>query len=208
MVMMDGSMTQNSIVSKVTYDRETGGRYTTYENVDGVWSARLFSMFSRPLNNKAFTVNNFLHFSYNRGIGFTDGIRNVSNSFNMHISPGIAYRPSNLELEIRPRYGIQSTSNSVQKSNNRLVHTYGGRFNGTVYTGIGIDLNTDLNYSQTSGYANGYDTRQWMWNAQISYSFLTGRQATVALKAYDLLQQKKNYRARDRDHDLRHDTTR
>ncbi|MDE6489761.1 MAG: outer membrane beta-barrel protein, partial [Muribaculaceae bacterium] len=50
MVMMDGSMTQNSIVSKVTYNRETGGRYTTYENVDGVWSARLFSMFSRPLN--------------------------------------------------------------------------------------------------------------------------------------------------------------
>lgn len=192
MVMMDGSMTQNSIVSKVTYNRETGGRYTTYENVNGVWSVRMFSMFSQPLRNKAFTFNNFFRMAYNRNVGFTDGDRNVSGSFDLHISPGLAYRPANLELELRPRYGLQTTSNSIQQANNRVVHTYGGRFNGTLYTKIGIDLNTDLNYSQTSGYANGYDTRQWMWNAQISYSFLKGRQATLALKAYDLLQQKKN----------------
>ncbi|MDE7442886.1 MAG: outer membrane beta-barrel family protein, partial [Muribaculaceae bacterium] len=192
MAMLDGSMTQNSIVSNVRYNRQTGGRYTTYENVNGVWNVRLFSMFSQPLRNKAFTFNNFFRMSYNHGVGFVDGDRNGSGSFDMHISPGIAYRPANLELELRPRYGLQNTTNTIQQSNNRTVHTYGGRFNGTVYTKIGIDLNTDLNYAQTSGYANGYDTKQWMWNAQISYSFLKGRQATLAVKAYDLLQQKKN----------------
>ena len=31
-----------------------------------------------------------------------------------------------------------------------------------------------------------------MWNASISYQFLRDKQATVMLKAYDLLQQKKN----------------
>ncbi|MDE7407845.1 MAG: outer membrane beta-barrel family protein, partial [Muribaculaceae bacterium] len=37
MVAMDASMTQNAIVSNVLYNRQTGGRYTTYENVGGVW---------------------------------------------------------------------------------------------------------------------------------------------------------------------------
>ena len=53
-------------------------------------------------------------------------------------------------------------------------------------------LNSDLNYDATSGYSAGYDSRQWMWNASISYQFLKGRAATVTLKAYDLLQQKSN----------------
>ena len=33
-----------------------------------------------------------------------------------------------------------------------------------------------------------------MWNASIGYSFLKGKSATIALKVYDLLQQKENIR--------------
>ena len=31
-----------------------------------------------------------------------------------------------------------------------------------------------------------------MWNASIAYQFLKGREATITLKGYDLLQQRKN----------------
>lgn len=57
MVMSDFDMTQNSIVSRTTFDQSTGAQTTTYENVNGVWSGRVMGMFSQPLRNKAWQVS-------------------------------------------------------------------------------------------------------------------------------------------------------
>ena len=74
------------------------------------------------------------------------------------------------------------------------VLSYGGSFYATYTTPIGFVLSSDLNYSATSGYSQGYDTRTWMWNASLSYQFLRGRNAAVSLKAYDLLGQRSSVR--------------
>ncbi len=192
MLMIMGNYVQNSIVSNTVFDPETGGQTTTYENVQGVWSARLMNMISLPLRNRAFTINNHLHLSYSNNVGFNNALRNRSGSFNVNESFGIAWRPENLEFELRPNYGFQTTSNTVQKGADRRVHTYGGTFYATYTTPVGIVLSTDVNYAATSGYANGYDTRTWMWNAEVSYQFLKGRNAAVSLKAYDILGQRSN----------------
>lgn len=193
MAMVFGSLTQNSIISHTTFDSSTGGQVTTYENVNGVWNLHGMTMFSMPLpRNKAFTINNHLRLSYSRTVGYNNDERNASGTFGFGESFGFAWRPDDAELEIRPSYRLQTTSNSVQTTANRTVHTYGGTFNGTYYTPFGLVLNTDLNFSATSGYADGFDTRQWMWNASISYQFLRGRNASISLKVYDLLRQQTN----------------
>jgi hypothetical protein len=194
MAMATAQVTQNSIISKTTFNSETGGQTTTYENVNGVWSARAFTMFSTPLRNKAFTFNNNLMLYYGNSIGYNNGQRNRSGSFSLNESFAFAWRPNSAEIELRPNYGIQNVTNSVQQSANRTVHSYGCSLNGTYYTPFDIILNTDLNFTGTSGYSAGYDTNQWLWNASISYQFLRGKSATVSLKAYDLLQQKSNIR--------------
>lgn len=192
MTMLDAQLTQNSIISKTIFDRQTGGRYTTYENVNGVWNGRLMNMFSQPLSNKVFTFNNHLFTNFNRRIGYNNGERNVSNSFAVAESFSFAYRPDNLELELRPMYHFSTTHNSASSMSSTNVHRYGGNFNGTWYAPLGFVLNSELTYSATSGYAAGYDSDSWMWNASISYQFLPGKNATIMLKAYDLLQQKKD----------------
>jgi hypothetical protein len=192
MAMADAQVVQNSIVSKTTFDALTGGQTTTYENVNGVWNIRAMTMFSTPFKNRTITFNNFLMFNYSHNVGFNNGLKNNSGSTNINESFSIAWRPENLELELRPKYGLQLTKNSVQSSTNLTVHTYGGTFNGTYYTPFGIVLATDLDYSATSGYSAGYDTKQWMWNASVAYQFLRDKSATVTLKVYDLLQQKSN----------------
>ena len=194
MAMLMANMTQNSIVTQTTNDSETGGRTTTYRNVNGIWSVRGMNMISLPLRNKAFTINNHIFLEYSRSAGYTQNQLYRSGNFGVRESFGIAWRPENVELELRPSYSFQNTTNTVQKSSNRNVHTYGGTFYGTYYTPIGIVLNTDLNYSQTSGYSDGYDTKTWMWNASISYQFLSGKEATISLKAYDILGQRSNIR--------------
>ncbi len=185
---------QNSIISKTSYNQETGGQITTYTNVNGVWSARLMNMFSMPLRNKAWQFHNNLFAMYNSTVGFNNEQRNRSGSLMIGESFAIAFRPDNLELELRPFYNLQTTHNTVQTGSNRTVHTYGGYFNGTYYTPFGLVLNSDVSFSATSGYSEGYDSKQWMWNAALSYQFLKDKSATVSLKVYDLLQQKENIR--------------
>ena len=194
MAMVNGSVEQNSIVSKTEFDQSTGGRTTTYENVNGVWNAMGIVNFSTPFKRKSWTFNAFAMMNYRHSIGFSNGLRNAANSFNFNIRPGIAFRPTNLELDFRPTYGLQTVKNSIQASSDRTVHSYGGHFTGTYYTAFGLTLSTDLDYTATSGYSAGYDTHSWLWNATVSYRFLPGDAATVSLHAYDLLNQKSNIR--------------
>lgn len=194
MSMVNINMTQNAIVSKTTFDSSTGGQVTTYNNVNGVWNAWGMMMVSMPLRNKAWQWSNHLMANVNHNVGFNNGDRNASTSANIRESMGIAYRPDNMEFELRPEYALQTTRNSLKSVGNMTVHTYGAMFNAYYRTPIDIILATDLRFSGTSGYAQGYDANQWMWNATISYEFLRSKSLTVALKAYDLLQQKKNIR--------------
>lgn len=192
MVMSDFDMTQNSIVSRTSFDHTTGAQTTTYENVNGVWSGRLMTMISQPLRNKAWQVSAHAFMMYNQRVGFNNGMRNHSGSFNLNFMPAISFRPENLEFELRPRYSLQYTKNSLQSAGNMTVHNYGGTFSAYYYTPIGIILSSDLTYTATSGYSQGYDKNEWMWNASISYQTLRDKSLTLSVKGYDLLQQRSN----------------
>lgn len=189
MAMMFAGFTQNAIASNVTTDRNTGARYTTYANVNGNWNFGMFTMFSQPFTNKAWIFNNHLHFNYRQDVGYTNGELGKSGTTRFGESFGIAFRPNDLELEIRPRYSLQYSTNTLQSSTNRIVHTYGGSFNGTWYTKFGLVLSTDINFSANSGYSEGFNSKEWTWNASISYMFLRGKNATIALEAKDILNQ-------------------
>jgi hypothetical protein len=192
MAMVNAQVTQNSIVSRTTYNSETGGQTTTYENVNGVWNVMSGMMFSTPFRNKDFVFNTGFFGRYSHSVGFNNGVRNLTGSLNLNITPSIAWRPDNLELEIRPRYSLQNTTTSLKTTANSNIHTYGGMFNGTYYTPFGLIINTDLDWAKTSGYTAGYNTNTCLWNASLAYRFLRDQSLTLTLKTYDLLQQKQN----------------
>ena len=193
MAMMNVDFAQNSIISTTTYDELTGGRTTSYTNVGGVWSAMAMNMLSFPFGASKvwyFSSHMFMRYSVTKGIN--NGVENRSNTFNINYSPGLAFRNSVFDLEIRPRYGFQTTSNTVTVASNRNIHTWGGMFNGTYSAPFGLVISTDLSYSTTSGYSAGYNTRQWLWNGSVAYQFLSEKQASLTLSVNDILGQQKN----------------
>ena len=192
MAMVNADFEQNSIISTTKYDQTTGGRYTTYTNVNGVWSLRAMNMLSLPLRNKSFYFTSHLFLRYNQTIGYNNEQYNRSGSFSVNYSPGIAYRTGVIDLELRPRYNFQTVHNTVITANNRNIHTYGGNFNGTYTAPFGLVISTELSYSATSGYSEGYDTKQWLWNGSIAYQFLRGKNASVGISVYDILGQRKS----------------
>ena len=193
MAMANISFEQNSIISTTTYDATTGGRTTSYTNVGGVWSAMAMNMMSFPFGaSKTWYFSSHLFARYSATKGYNNGEINRSGSFNINYSPGLAFRNGVFDLELRPRYNFQTTHNTVQTTNDRNVHTYGGQFNGTYSAPFGLVISTDLSYSATSGYSAGYDTKQWLWNGSIAYQFLRDKSAAVTLSVYDILGQRKS----------------
>ncbi len=194
MLMANASVVQNSIISKMVRDSQTGAQTTTYTNVNGVWNAMLANMISFPLRNKMWQFSNSLFGNFSHGVGFNNGQRNNSEALRVNLSPAISFRPENLEFEFRPRYGLQYTHNSVttNSSTKPTVHNYGGSFSAYYRTPIDVILSSDVTFTATKGYSEGYDKNEWMWNASISYETLRDKSLTFAVKAYDLLGQQSN----------------
>lgn len=192
MAMANVQFANNSIISTTDYDSQTGGQVTTYENVNGVWSGNLMGMISMPFRNKSWYFSSMGAVRYSNTVGYNNGLYNRSGSLSVNLSPGIRFNTDAVQLELRPNYNVQITHNTVQSQNDRTIHSYGGMFNGAYYTPFGLVLNTDLTYSGTQGYSQGYDSDQWLWNVSLSYQFLKNKAATITAKVYDLLHQKQN----------------
>ena len=193
MAMMNVDFAQNSIVSTVSTDELTGARYTSYTNVGGVWSAMTMNMLSFPFGSQKtwyFTSHLFARYGVTKSV--TNGVENRSNTLRLNYSPGLAFRNSVFDIELRPTYGFQNTTTSALKSNTRNINTWGGMFNGTYSAPFGLVISTDLRYSTTSGYSAGYNSDQWIWNGSVAYQFLRDKQAAVTLSVYDILGQRKN----------------
>ncbi|MBQ7205851.1 MAG: TonB-dependent receptor [Muribaculaceae bacterium] len=193
MAMMNVDFAQNSIISTVTSDPLTGRRLTSYTNVNGVWSAMAMNMLSFPFGASKvwyFTSHMFTRFAVTKGIN--NDVENRSNTWMINYSPGLAFRNSVFDIELRPRYSFQTTTNTVTTTNNRNIHTWGGMFDGTYSAPFGLVISTDLRYSTTSGYSAGYNSDQWIWNGSLAYQFLRDKQAAVTISVYDILGQRKN----------------
>ena len=192
MAHLRANYTMNSIISATEYNSETGGRLTSYENVDGVWSVNGMFMITLPFKDKRWQFNNFTRLGFSSSAGKNNGELNRANQFTAGESLSLAFRSTYFDTELRGRYNLQHVRNTVQTGNNRTVHTYGGTYSFTVNLPFGMTIGSDIGYTGNVGYTDGYNQDVWMWNAQLSYSFLAGRNATITLKGVDLLNQSNN----------------
>ena len=192
MAMISAQYTLNSIISMTDFNNETGGQITTYGNVNGVWNVFAMGMISVPLRNKHFYYSTHLNTRYSSTVGYNNKTFNRSGTFSVNVSPGMTYRTDVVEIQLRPNYNLQTTHNTVNTKNDLTVHRYGGWFNGNITLPFGLSFNTDLNFSASKGYTDGYNTEQWLWNASVSYEFLKGRQASITARVYDILGQRKS----------------
>lgn len=192
MLMANVSFALNSIVSKTTTNSETGGRTTTYANVNGNTNIFLMGMFTSPFKNKKWRINARLNTRYSSTPGYINGEFNRSDNISFSPTAGLTFSSDILQISFNPNYSLSTIHNSLPEQNNRSTQSYGFNADASLYLPFGLDVTTDLNFAANSGYTTGYNIKQWLWNAQLSYSFLSDKSLTFSVKAYDILHQKKN----------------
>ena len=104
----------------------------------------------------------------------------------------LTYRDDNIEIIGSARTRVSKPWYTVQE---QVAATWNNQASGSVkWTPgtSGFEISTDLNYNWYNGYTTPQDP-QLVWNASVSMP-LFKRQATISLKAYDILDQARNLR--------------
>ncbi len=190
--VINASYTSNGIAVNSVTNPETGVRTTTYDNVNGNWQLMAMGMLTQPLRNRNWRINARLNTRYVSSAGFVDGDRNRSGNFSIAPSAGVTFSSDIFQFTLGPSYSFQLATATLQSQPNRKVHSYGFDADASLYLPFGLELTTDLSMAHNTGYTAGYNTNQWLWNAQLSYSLLRDKSLTLSLSVYDILQEKKN----------------
>lgn len=191
-MMLNASFSINSIVSKTVTNPQTGGRVTTYGNVNGNFNIFGMAMINRPFTNRKWRFNARLHGRYSATPGYINGEFNRTGNLNLSPSAGLTFSSDIFQMSFNPDYSYGRVDNTLPKQQNRITHSYGFWTDASLYLPFGLQLNTDLRFSNATGYSAGFDSKQWLWNAELSYSVLSDKSLTFSVRAYDLLGQKQN----------------
>ena len=192
MVMLNASYIVNDIVTKSIYQAGTGKKMTTYDNVNGNYNGNLRILFNTPLKNKKFSVNSMTMASYANKNGYINDAKNTNKNYTAMERGGIDFRSDYIDLGLNGNFRYTGTQNSLQDQNDQNIFNYGLGGTTTIYLPLDFKIESDINWSSNSGYAEGYKQKEVLWNASASKSFLKGNQATLRFKIYDILHQRSN----------------
>jgi hypothetical protein len=191
MLFLNADYTLNDIVSDVT-NISAGIRRTTYANVNGNYNANFRFMFNTPFRNKKFTINSMTMSSYGNSNAFIDGEKSTNKNLVMMERAGLDFRSSVIDLGVNGNIRYNNSQYSLQPDNNQNTLNYGFGGSTTIYLPLSFKIESDVTYSTNSGYSDGFQQKEVMWNASASKSFLKGNQGTLRFKIYDILQQRSN----------------
>ena len=196
--------TLNSIVNKITYNEETGGRESQPTNLDGWWSnwsAGAGIAYNTALPNQRYKVSSSTNANYNYQEGYVR-TKNVDNSFPLAATRSVTlserlsgtYQNDWLEITLQGSLNYNRARNNLQPTANRdtYIFSYGPSTN-IQLPWWNVKISSDIGMNSRRGFSDPeFNTDELIWNAQVSKSFLAQNAATVSIQFYDILGQQSN----------------
>lgn len=196
--------TLNSIVNKITYNEETGGRISQPTNLDGWWSnwnANAGIAYNTALPNQKYKVSSSTNARYSYQEGYvrtatTSGDFPLAATRSVNLSERLTgtYQNDWLEVTLHGSLNYSRARNNLQPTANRdtYIFSYGPSTNMNL-PWWNIRLSSDISMNSRRGFSDPeFNTNELIWNAQISKSFLPMNAATVSVQFYDILGQQSN----------------
>lgn len=189
--------TRNSISNRTEYIEETGGQITRPENINGNWGINGNIGFNTPLGWEKLTLNTNTTASLRHNVGYIyqnkATYKNDVKQSSLGENLSITLRLGNFDVRANGSINWSKTSSGMVAANNQSTYNYHYGLSSTGNFNSGFGFSTDINMSSRRGYSSAnMNTNELIWNAQVSYRFLSKKQATVSLQAYDLLHKRSN----------------
>lgn len=189
---------QNALATGQFYNPENGVRTYCPQNVNGNWNTNGSVWYVTPLGKqKRFNLEMQLENQYVHSVDLTSNnedalIRSYVKTNYLKLPLSLEYSHDKLRVGVKASAAWNHAASEREGFQNvdAADITYGlfGHWN----MPWGFTLATDLNYYTRYGYSNEQmNSRDWVWNAQLSKSFLKGKLILTAV-GFDLLGQLSN----------------
>ena len=202
--------TLNSIVNKISYNEETGGRTSQPTNLDGWWSnwnANAGIAYNTALPNQRYKVSSSTNAGYSYqegylrtmspGISFdSNGDFPITATRSVTLSERLSgtYQNDWLEITLQGSLNYNRARNDLQPTANldTYIFSYGPSTNISL-PWWNLKISTDIGMNSRRGFSDPeFNTDELIWNAQLSKSFLAQNAATVSVQFFDILGQQSN----------------
>ena len=201
MTFVNFSTTNNSISNKVTYDETTGGRITRPENINGNWNAMGAFMFNCSIDSAGvWNINTDTNLGYNNYVSYlsldkqSDSQKNTTRSTTWRERLSFSYRNDWAEFSLDGTLTYNKAKNKLQPNSNLETWQFSYGPSMTLTAPWGTSLNSSLSINSRRGYNDSsMNTDEFVWNAQLSQSFLKGKPLTIMLQFYDILRQQSTF---------------
>lgn len=208
MTGLRATITEDALTNNTIYD-QTGKRYMQTVNADIIpWNIGWDMMSNTPFANKMFQLHTRTAINYNERVAYilreqdatqieqmidagTMPLGKASHTGNLRVSSDIALRFTHKIVDI----GIKNTNiysltrNSLNDQSKSSVGDWIITGDVTFHLPKQWNISTDIGFTGRYGYTGIDDPNEIMWNASIDK---TWNNATLTLKVYDLLHDKKN----------------
>ena len=176
---------QNAISSESSYDAQTGCRTSIPVNVQGNANGFFDFLMSTPLRNNRFTLFLQANATYMR----YNSMQYTTNQWVFRPMSRVNYRRDLFDLSVYLGGNYDCSQNTQLRASGYMqsYHIDAG-CSGSVRFTFGMDLSTDFSFLYRRGFRGSeMNAKEYVWNVGLAQSFLKGKKARIALKAYDLL---------------------
>lgn len=190
--------TINDISRKRTYDEKSGVYTSRPENINGNWGiGGNIYYYTNKLFKKIF-ARLATNANYNRRVSYVqimgeanENDRNTSQMLSLMQDVEFAYKLEEHEFKINGAITYQQADNSY--TNNSDYRTYDFYYGAECRLKLPLNLNlyTVVRSMNRRGYKDeASNTTQWLWNGELTYSFLKGKRGLLKFQVVDILQQR------------------
>ena len=189
--------TDNSTAYQLTYDKSTGISTLRPMSVNGNWDANGGMGYTRTLDNaQKFTTDNQLWINYNHNVdlatvsGLTTSQRSIVNNWKTGGESKLIFHANdNYEFTLHGGGNYYLINSQREGFSNIHAGDYNVGLNTTLTLPWNLQLSTDMTMFARRGYQQAeMNTTDWVWNAQLTRSFIKGK-LLAKLQGFDLLHQ-------------------
>ena len=194
-INVNGYITENAEASGFIYNKETGVRTITPDNVNGNWNMYVSSRADFALDpHEKWRLTDQLSYQYSHNVDLSGtneslrATRSVVNSNYFTKDLAIDWRPTDkMEYSANGKLTYQHSSSAREGFTDINAFTFQYGISGQIELPWNIQCSTDLTMYSRRGYSEAsMNTNELVWNARVAKRLMKG-QLTIMFDGFDLL---------------------
>ncbi|MEI8110293.1 MAG: outer membrane beta-barrel protein [Chitinophagia bacterium] len=186
---VNATITNHDIQSSIT-TLPTGGRKTTYVNLNGTYNISGYFNYGFPIKKPKSNLNLQSTVNYNQSQSLLNGISNYTRS--TILAQTVKWTTNlkkNFDMNLSTSYTYNPVRNTLSPNQNTNFTTWSMAADFTIYSDNGWIIASDFDLTKYGNRAPGYNTSVFLITPSIAKQFLKNKAGELRLSCFDVLKQ-------------------